>query len=108
MKYSSLIPPQHGINVQDCALLHVAALLHPRVAEERIFGMAVTNNWTLTTEIFRGIYPNTSFMDSPPGVGKDMITVEGEPKESLPTYLGRDRWTPYETSIMQVVDTLQY
>jgi hypothetical protein len=40
MAYASILPPKHEINVQDCALLHVAALLHPDTTGERIFGMA--------------------------------------------------------------------
>lgn len=105
--FAYMLQPQHEIDVQDCARLHVAALLHPDVQNERIFGYAYPKNWTNTIEILRKLYPERTFPDPPQNEGEDRANVVGKPRaESLLKWLGRDGWTSYETSIKLVTDTL--
>lgn len=53
--------PQYMIDVKDCALLQVGALLHPEYKGERIFGSAHRKNWTDWISRLRRMYPDHKF-----------------------------------------------
>jgi nucleoside-diphosphate-sugar epimerase len=108
MEYALLVGPQHGIDVQDCALLHVAALLSPDAKSERIFGYAYPKNWTTTIQHFRELYPERSFVDAPKDEAEDKANVTAKPRaEELLKWISGKGWTSYRDSIKLVTDTLR-
>ncbi|KAK7191423.1 hypothetical protein DPSP01_002974 [Paraphaeosphaeria sporulosa] len=58
---SKIITPQFYISTQDCALLHVAALLNPSIASERIFGFAERWDFNKLLAVYRARYPERMF-----------------------------------------------
>ena len=53
--------PQWCVDVVDTALLHVATLLHPKTANERIFAYAHRKTWTDFIQRLTRMYPNRKF-----------------------------------------------
>ncbi|CAG9952653.1 unnamed protein product [Clonostachys rosea f. rosea IK726] len=68
-------PPQHYINVQDDAKLHVIALTHPAVQHERIFAVAGPVSLNDIISILRKIYPERQWKNLP-DEGKDLSIFE--------------------------------
>ncbi|CAG9983179.1 unnamed protein product [Clonostachys byssicola] len=68
-------PPQHYINVQDDAKLHVIALTHPAVQRERIFAVAGPVSLNDIISILRKLYPERQW-ENLPDEGKDLSTFE--------------------------------
>ena len=83
----------------DDAILHVAALIHPDVKDERIFGFATPYNWSLFLSIFRKLYPQKEFIADIPGEGQDLSKVPNEKALHLLKELGQDGWTSLEDSL---------
>ncbi|KAH8775268.1 aldehyde reductase [Diaporthe sp. PMI_573] len=75
--YDSLenAPPQHYINVQDDARLHIVALAHPDVQSERIFAIAAPVSMQDIIVILRKLYPTRQWDDFPNN-DKDLSIVE--------------------------------
>lgn len=53
--------------MQDDALLHVAAVIHPGVQSERVFAFAEPVNGDGVLAILRKLYPSRSFSRQLPG-----------------------------------------
>ncbi|GME52371.1 uncharacterized protein K452DRAFT_290798 [Neofusicoccum parvum] len=95
----SVIPPQHFIDVQDVARLHVAAAIHPDVIGERIFAWAEPYNFDTILEILRKQNPGIEFVADFHS-GKDLSVVEPRARaEQLLQDLGRQGFTSLEDSI---------
>ena len=58
-------PPQHFVNVQDDARLHVIALANPEVKGERIFPIAGPFNINDIISVMRKLYPQREWEDIP-------------------------------------------
>ncbi|KAI0388914.1 aldehyde reductase [Xylariaceae sp. FL0594] len=58
------LPAQYFIDVQDTALLHVAAAIHPGVESERVFAFAEPVNGDGILAILRKLYPDRTFPDN--------------------------------------------
>jgi len=102
-----MLPPQHEIDVQDTARLHVAALLHPDVKNERVFAYAYPKNSTNTIKLLRELYPERTFPDPPENEGEDQANITAKPRaEELLRWTGVDGWTSYKDSMKLVTDTL--
>lgn len=102
-----MLPPQHEVDVQDTARLHVAALLHPNVKNERVFAYAEPKNNTNTIQLLRELYPERTFPDPPENEGEDWSNVTAKPRaEELLRWTGVDGWTSYKDSMKLVTDTL--
>ena len=67
--------PQHYINVQDDARLHIIALAHPDVQSERIFAIAAPVSMQDIIVILRKLHP-TRHWDDFPNNDKDLSIVE--------------------------------
>ncbi|KAH6685975.1 aldehyde reductase [Plectosphaerella plurivora] len=67
--------PQHFINVQDDARLHVIALAHPYLQHERIFAIAAPVNMQDIIVILRKLHPTRHWEDFPNN-DKDLSIVE--------------------------------
>lgn len=77
LDYDSLesVLPQHFVNVQDCARLHIIALANPSVQGERIFAMTGPVNLNDIIEILRKTFPDKHFEDFPSNE-RDLSIVE--------------------------------
>jgi nucleoside-diphosphate-sugar epimerase len=78
------VQPQYFTDVQDNARLHVAALLSPEAANERLFGCTESFNWNQVLDVFRTEYPEKTFVEdfAYEGSGKDESDVEALRKRS--------------------------
>ncbi|KAK0634258.1 aldehyde reductase [Bombardia bombarda] len=93
------LPAQYYVDVQDAALLHVAAAIHPGAESERIFAFAEPVNGDGLLEIFHKLYPGRKF---PENFQSDKDLSEIVPikrAESLLRDLGKDGFTSLETSV---------
>lgn len=107
MTIANLVWPQWEIDVVDAAMLHVAAILHPDVDGERIFGYAYPKNWTNTFEYLRELYPERQFANAPEDEGEDKGNILGRPRaEELLKWVKGSGWTEYKVSLKGVCDTL--
>jgi hypothetical protein len=72
------IQPNHYIDVQDVARLHVAALLSKSASGERIFGCTGRFNWNDVLDIWRAAFPWSKFADKLKyvGTGEDESDLE--------------------------------
>ena len=79
--YTSLLgtAPQHFINVQDDAKLHVIALLNPDVKDERIFAIASAINFNDIIQILRRIDTRRQWEDFPDDQ-HDLCVYEPSPR----------------------------
>ncbi|CCC07169.1 hypothetical protein SMACR_01192 [Sordaria macrospora] len=97
--YQASVPPQYYVDVQDDALLHVAAAILPEVQSERIFAFAETINGDGILDVFRRLYPTRSFA-SPFQAGEDLSEIVPRQRaEDLLRKMGKDGWTGLEQSI---------
>lgn len=79
---ADLFPPCYFIDVEDTALLHVAALSQPDVKNERILGIAYKFCYNDVLAIWRKLYPERKFQDDVEEI-LDMGSVENERAEEL-------------------------
>lgn len=85
--------------MQDDALLHVAAAIHPNVESERVFAFAEPVNVDILLTILRKLYPNRSIpADCQPENDLSEI-VPRKRAEELLRDMGKDGWTGLEESV---------
>ncbi|EON67534.1 hypothetical protein W97_06902 [Coniosporium apollinis CBS 100218] len=104
--FAAMFPPQYYVNVQDTAILHVAALLRSDVANERIYAYAAPFSFNDALAVLRKAYPQRKFPDDIPDVGKDLTKVPRERAEQLLKDTGRPGWASFEQSIKESVEDL--
>ncbi|KAH7032612.1 aldehyde reductase [Microdochium trichocladiopsis] len=105
--YMKMLPPQHFVDVQDAARLHVAAAIHPDVVSERIFGFAAPYNGDLILDIFRKMHPNKTFPENFQS-GRDLYEVVPRARaEQLLRDLGQGGWTTLEQSLKWNTEDLE-
>jgi hypothetical protein len=98
---------EYFVDVQDTARLHVAALIHPNVATERIFAYNTPFNWNVVLAAFRNLFPDKKFRDDEPGLWDDLSTVEPAKRaEKLLQEMGRPGFTSLEESLRRNVESL--
>ncbi|KAF6796513.1 aldehyde reductase protein [Colletotrichum musicola] len=93
------LPAQYFVDVQDDALLHVAAVIHPHVQSERVFAFAEPVNGDRVLAVLRKLYPSRSF---PADFQSEEDLNEIVPRaraEQLLRDMGKDGWTSLEESI---------
>jgi len=88
--------PRHFVDVRDDARLHVAALLHPDVKNERVFAFAEAKNAERACAVLRKAFPERTF-GLQGGMGEDLSVIEGKERaEALLKWLGRKGWIGME------------
>ncbi|KAK2805861.1 hypothetical protein FQN51_008635 [Onygenales sp. PD_10] len=92
---------QWFVNVRDCALVHVAALIYADVRAERLFAFAQPYNWNDMLACMRRLYPDRQFIEDLPGLGRDVSTVMNEGAENLLRRISGHGWTGLEESIRE-------
>jgi len=94
------------VDVQDCARLHVAALLHQEISGERIFAWASPFNWNVVLAEFRKLFPERKFIDDVPGLWDDLAIVgPARRAEALLREMGRPGFTTLEESLKMTVES---
>lgn len=90
---------EYFVDVQDNALLHVAATLHPDVKSERVFAFAEPVNGDGILAIFRKLYPNKTF-PADFQAEKDLTNIVPRARaEQLLRDMGKSGWTSLEESL---------
>ncbi|UNI19297.1 hypothetical protein JDV02_005490 [Purpureocillium takamizusanense] len=95
------------IDVQDTARLHVAALLHPDVREERLFAYAGPYTWRTIQRAMQELYPRRTFAPDVADAPLDGSVVPGTARaEALLREMGRDGWTSLEDCVRMNTEDL--
>ncbi|CAN8096001.1 unnamed protein product [Discula destructiva] len=103
---ATMLPPQYEIDVEDTAMLHVAAMLHPDVQGERVFGYAFKKNLTNTLQLLRELYPQRKLMDPPENEGEFEANILGRPRaEEVLQWVKGSGWASYKESLKKACDT---
>ncbi|KAH6651597.1 aldehyde reductase [Truncatella angustata] len=93
------LPAQYFVDVQDDALLHVAAAIHPGVESERIFAFAEPVNGDSILSILRKLYPQRTFPDDFQAEKDLSEIIPRKRAEQLLLDMGKDGWTSLKESI---------
>ncbi|KAI4723289.1 aldehyde reductase II [Aureobasidium sp. EXF-10727] len=102
-----MLPPQYYIAVQDTALLHIAALLHPSVQSQRVFGFAEPKTANAILKGFKELYPDREFADEDPEEGEDLAVIEEkDAAEELLRWVAGKGWTRMRESLKEIGDYL--
>lgn len=77
--------------MEDTARLHVLAMTHPKVTNERLFGVAEIFDFNMVLESFRRLYPKKTFHENFPSPGQNLSVFEGRERsdELLKGFSGR-------------------
>ncbi|KAL9631298.1 MAG: hypothetical protein Q9164_005968 [Protoblastenia rupestris] len=93
------VQPQWMVDVKDTARLHVAALLHPEVENERIFAYAHPFNWNSVLACLRRIRPDKEFPEDIKDEPRDLSKLDNSRSIELLRALGRDGYTSMEDAV---------
>ncbi|TGJ84767.1 hypothetical protein E0Z10_g3951 [Xylaria hypoxylon] len=98
---------EYFVDVQDTALLHVAAAIHPGVESERVFSFAEPVNGDSMLAILRKLYPDRTFPENFQG-DKDLSDIVPRKRASeLLRDMGKpEGWTSLEESIKRNTEDL--
>lgn len=91
------------MNVNDVALLHVAAGLFPHVQDQRIFGFAGPWSWDRCLEIMRKLNPERELRENFSGGTNTCTIVPAAKAKKLLQELGRPGWKSLRESIAENV-----
>ncbi|KNG51234.1 aldehyde reductase II [Stemphylium lycopersici] len=94
------IPPMYHIDVRDDARLHVAALLHPDISNDRLWGFADKFTWNTVLAIYRRLWPARSFPTDFPDLEVDQSEAPTESAlMALKEVFGQEGWVSLEDSL---------
>ncbi|KAK0609032.1 Aldehyde reductase 2, partial [Lasiodiplodia hormozganensis] len=94
-------PSFYWISIKDMTRLHVAALLHPGVQHERIFGFAGTYTVNDFLAFYRKHYPDRQFPEDVSGVVSTFVEVEPAKRaEELLKDMGRPGFEALENTVL--------
>jgi hypothetical protein len=94
---------EYFVSNQDCALLHVAALLYSDVTSERLFGFAQRWNFNQLLAIYRKEYPDREFPDDVEGLVDDGVKVPSERAEEVLRWVkGGSGWDGLYQSVKEM------
>lgn len=92
--------PEWFVDTEDCALLHVAALVRKDVASERVFAVAEPFNWNKVLQSLRRSFPDREFAEDVPGLYDDLAVIEPAARaEALLKDMGRDGFLSLDESL---------
>ena len=98
-RYLPADPLEWYIDNVDCALIHVGALIHSEVHNERLFGFAEPYDWNQVLGIFRKLYPDREFPADRTNGKIDKMTVPNQRAEEVLTWIKASGWTPLDESL---------
>ena len=97
-----MVAPGNFVDVQDSAVLHVAALILSDVRHQRIFAVCTPWNVSSVAQLLKGLFPNRPGADENEieDVGVDLTNFrEATRAEQLLVRMGKKGWTDIETSV---------
>ena len=90
------------VDVKDVALLHVAAMLDPKVKGARLHAWGHHNSWNDVLAILRKLYPQRKLIDDlPDEVGTSPTTDFSQPLALLKKWGNQDGWTALEETVTE-------
>jgi hypothetical protein len=96
------------INVQNVALMHVAAVLDPEVSHRRIHAGAQPFNWNDILSIMRNLYQENEFVNDLPNMGQLIGTVDdGLGLQLMKKWGGQEEWTVLVEGIKQNLEDVE-
>ncbi|KAI8295491.1 Aldehyde reductase 2 [Colletotrichum sp. SAR11_240] len=100
-------PPQHFVDVEDTARLHVACAVLPEVQGERVFAWAEPFNFDAVLDILRSEFPSKHFVENFHNY-RDLSTAEKAKSRAaqLLRRMGRNGFASLEESVLLNVDDL--
>ncbi|KAF2138379.1 uncharacterized protein K452DRAFT_311728 [Aplosporella prunicola CBS 121167] len=104
---AKMVRPQWFVDVEDVAVLHLAAAVRADVDAERIFAFSEPYTWNAVLEVLRKAYPEKKFVDDLEGLGRCLVEVPNEKGEQLLREFGREGWTGLEESVKRTVESLK-
>ncbi|KAI1313539.1 hypothetical protein F5Y03DRAFT_336937 [Xylaria venustula] len=105
--FAAVFPPQHMINVVDDAKIHIAAAVDGTLANERIFAFAYPYNWNDVLDVFRELWPDKTFLENDPKLGRDLSKVDNAlGAKLLKKWYGQESYTDLKGSIRQQIEGL--
>ena len=100
-------PPQYFVDVRDTALLHLVAMVNPKVQHERIFAFAAPYNFNDILGILRKQYPQRNFPQDITGLESDLSIIEpAEEAERLLKEIKGSGWTSLAEAVKENVADL--
>lgn len=97
------------MDVNDCARLHVAALVDQSVENERVFAFAATFNWTDINTILHKSQPRNALLpDVPKDEGRDLAVIEPRTRAEaiLRNFWGAKGWKSLQESVTEGIKDL--
>ncbi|KAH8799087.1 hypothetical protein F5884DRAFT_687072 [Xylogone sp. PMI_703] len=91
------------VDVEDTALLHIAALTQEDVKDERLLGFAGTFNFNSWVEVFRKIDPSKPWPAEDPNQKHDLSKVDDAREVELLKRFGQPGWTSFYDSVKKNV-----
>ncbi|KAH8690829.1 NAD dependent epimerase/dehydratase family protein [Talaromyces proteolyticus] len=103
----SIVPPQWYVDVEDTALLHLAALTLDGVNQERLLAFAGKYSWTQLLDILHRRYPQKILLQSVEESVVDAGEVDNERSIELLKRMGKEEgFTSLEDTLVKAVDTI--
>lgn len=94
------------MDVQDVALLHVAAVLDPEVKNARLQAWGHNSNWNEFLDVLRRLRPQKEFISDYPGpCYLTMSTDQSKSVALLKKWAGQDGWKSLKDSITENVES---
>ncbi|KFY52887.1 hypothetical protein V496_08092 [Pseudogymnoascus sp. VKM F-4515 (FW-2607)] len=87
------------VDVEDVALLHIAALTQEDVKNERLLGFADTFNFNSWVDVFRQLGLNKPWPADDPTQRHDLSRVDTKREIELLARFGQKGWTSYHNSV---------
>lgn len=94
------------VNVQDVAVLHVAATLDPDISGDRLLAWGEAFNLNTVLSILRRQYPDRKFIDDIPPQQFCLATIGNENRllGLLKKWGGRDGWITLEQGVLEAMN----
>ncbi|KAK8064558.1 beta-glucosidase 1 [Apiospora phragmitis] len=97
-------PPQSFVNIQDDAVLQVAALIYDDVRNERLFAFAHHYNFDDILAVLRKVCPPSHRLAAGfPGQGRNLTTVPNARARALVVRMTGRGWTSLEDTVRQAI-----
>ena len=98
--------PSYSVDVQDSALLHVAALVLPDVRGQRVFAASTPWNIQSIVQLLRALFPQRDIAEDVTDLGIDLTVLkEANRAEEILKRMGKKGWTDQETSIERTCES---
>lgn len=97
---------ENFVDIEDCALLHVAAAIDPDVQSERIFAFAAPVNGDGILAVLRKLYPDRTFPADFQSERDLSDIVLRKRAEALLRGMGQSGWTSLEESVRRNTEDL--